>query len=78
MADSIELKLTNGENTYFIIIEGLLTIQDLINELKKRIILNAPQLLYRGEPLNPSSLISAFNFKNKAKILFNDKYNGGI
>ena len=74
----VELKLTNGEYTYFIVIEEFKTIQDLINKLRERIVLNAPQLLYQGEPLNPSSYISSFNFKNKAKILFNDKYNGGI
>lgn len=74
----IGLRLTNGENTFFITVYGYNTIQDLINELKKRIVLNNPQLLYRGEPLSPNSLISSFNFKNNAKILFNDKYNGGF
>ena len=73
----VELKLSNGEDTFFINIADYLTIQDLINELKKRKTLNAPQLLYRGEPLNPSDTISSFNFKTRAKIIFNDKYNGG-
>jgi hypothetical protein len=73
----VELRLTNGEYDFFIPIAEYLTIQDLINELKKRITLNNPQLLFRGEPLNASSLISSFNFKNRAKIIFNDKYNGG-
>jgi len=73
----VELRLSNGDNTFFITISDSSTIQDLINELKNRLPLNNPQLLFRGEPLNPSSYISSFNFKNKAKIIFNDKYNGG-
>ena len=73
----VELRLTNGEYDFFITIAEYLTIQDLINELKKRITLNNPQLLFRGEPLNTNSSISSFNFKNRAKIIFNDKYNGG-
>jgi hypothetical protein len=74
----VTLKLTNGDETYFITILDFLTIQDLINELKKRIVLNNPQLLYRGEPLSPYSSISSFKFKDNAKIIFNDKYNGGF
>lgn len=74
----VDVRLTNGENTFFITIYDNNTIQDLIDELKKRIVLNNPQLLYKGEPLSPYSLISSFNFKNNAKIVFNDKYNGGF
>jgi hypothetical protein len=73
----IELKLSNGEDTFFIQISENSTVEDLINELKNRTPVNNPQLLYKGEPLDPSAFLSSFNFKNKAKIIYNDKYNGG-
>jgi hypothetical protein len=36
----VELKLTDGENTFFIIVKDYETVQDLIDKLKERIILN--------------------------------------
>lgn len=73
----VELKLTYGENTFFIIVKDYETVQDLIDKLKERIILNNPTLLYKGEPLNTGSTISSLKLKNLQKIIFNDKYNGG-
>jgi len=75
----VELKLTDGdpEHVYFIFINDDLTVKDLIDKLKKRINLNNPTLLYKGEPLDPNTVISTLNLKNLQKIVFNDKYNGG-
>ena len=73
----VVLKLTDGEHTFFITINELSTVQDLIDELKKRITLIRPTLLCKGEPLNPNAMISNLRFKEFQKIIFNDKYNGG-
>ncbi len=73
----VELKLTDGEHTFFITISEYATVQDLIDELKKRITLIRPTLLCKGEPLSPGAIISTLKLKNFQKIIFNDKYNGG-
>lgn len=73
----VTVKLTDGEHIYFIEIEEYQTVQDLINELKKRIILRQPTLLLKGEPLRTGTTISSLKLKNFQKIIFNDKYNGG-
>ena len=75
----VTVKLTDGDrdHEYFIEIEEYLTVKDLIERLKKRIFLNNPTLLLKGEPLKPDTIISSLKLKNLQKIVFNDKYNGG-
>ena len=74
----VELKLTDGEHTFFITISEYATVQDLIDELKKRITLIRPTLLCKGEPLSPGAIISRKEetdneTKNKIKIKNNKK-----